>query len=73
MIIFGLNSEVWKLESKLEMFRKQFEIKNAEMEKVNDKVGVEPLISISSLRFYKYELRMRLMRKMRLISCVCQK
>ncbi|XP_030024984.1 coiled-coil domain-containing protein 40 isoform X2 [Manduca sexta] len=38
MIIFGLSNEVWKLESKLEMFQKQFEIKNAEMEKVNDKV-----------------------------------
>ncbi|XP_073944706.1 coiled-coil domain-containing protein 40-like [Choristoneura fumiferana] len=29
---------VWKLESKLEMFKKQFEIKNNEMEKINDKV-----------------------------------
>ncbi|XP_052740436.1 coiled-coil domain-containing protein 40 [Bicyclus anynana] len=37
-IIYGLSTEVWKLESKLEMFRKQLEIKNVEMEKVNDKV-----------------------------------
>ncbi|KAM3964343.1 LOW QUALITY PROTEIN: lethal (2) 41Ab [Aphomia sociella] len=38
MIIFGLSNEVWKLESKLELFHKQLEIKNNEMEKVNDKV-----------------------------------
>ncbi|XP_037872586.1 CAP-Gly domain-containing linker protein 1 [Bombyx mori] len=38
MFIFGLSNEVWKLESKLEMFQKQLEIKNSEMEKVNDKV-----------------------------------
>ncbi|KAJ0177053.1 hypothetical protein K1T71_007062 [Dendrolimus kikuchii] len=38
MIIFGLSQEVWKLESKLETFQKQMEIKNSEMEKVNDKV-----------------------------------
>ncbi|KAL0892816.1 hypothetical protein ABMA27_014509 [Loxostege sticticalis] len=38
MIIYGLSNEVWKLESKLEMFQKQLEIKNVEMEKVNDKV-----------------------------------
>lgn len=38
MIIFGLSQEVWKLESKLETFQKQMEIKNVEMEKVNDKV-----------------------------------
>ncbi|XP_039754155.1 coiled-coil domain-containing protein 40 [Pararge aegeria] len=37
-IIYGLSNEVWKLESKLEMFQKQLEIKNVEMEKVNDKV-----------------------------------
>ncbi|XP_053607595.1 coiled-coil domain-containing protein 40 [Plodia interpunctella] len=38
IIIYGLSNEVWKLESRLEMFKKQFEIKNAEMENVNDKV-----------------------------------
>ncbi|KAH9640112.1 hypothetical protein HF086_016043 [Spodoptera exigua] len=38
MFLFGLNNEVWKLESKLEMFKKQLEIKNSEMEKVNDRV-----------------------------------
>ncbi|XP_045525961.1 coiled-coil domain-containing protein 40 isoform X1 [Pieris brassicae] len=38
MIIYGLSNEVWKLESKLEMFKKQMEIKNNEMENVNDKV-----------------------------------
>ncbi|XP_041978695.1 myosin-16-like [Aricia agestis] len=38
MFIFGLSNEVWKLESKLELFKKQLEIKNVEMEKVNDKV-----------------------------------
>nr|CBH09299.1 putative cohesin subunit [Heliconius melpomene] len=38
MIIYSLSNEVWKLESKLEMFQKQLEIKNVEMEKVNDKV-----------------------------------
>ncbi|XP_052759423.1 myosin-3 [Galleria mellonella] len=38
MIILGLSNEVWKLESKLELFQKQLEIKNNEMEKVNDKV-----------------------------------
>ncbi|XP_045497397.1 coiled-coil domain-containing protein 40 [Colias croceus] len=38
MIIYGLSNEVWKLESKLEMFQKQLEVKNNEMEKVNDKV-----------------------------------
>ncbi|XP_059059138.1 GRIP and coiled-coil domain-containing protein 2 [Achroia grisella] len=38
MIIFGLSNEVWKLESKLELYQKQLEIKNNEMEKVNDKV-----------------------------------
>ena len=38
MFLFGLSNEVWKLESKLEMFKKQMEIKNNEMEKVNDKV-----------------------------------
>ncbi|KAI8420010.1 hypothetical protein MSG28_008608 [Choristoneura fumiferana] len=38
MVIYGLSNEVWKLESKLEMFKKQFEIKNNEMEKINDKV-----------------------------------
>ncbi|XP_034830510.1 coiled-coil domain-containing protein 40 [Maniola hyperantus] len=37
-IIYSLSNEVWKLESKLEMFQKQLEIKNVEMEKVNDKV-----------------------------------
>lgn len=39
MIIYSLSNEVWKLESKLEMFQKQLEIKNVEMEKVNDKVS----------------------------------
>lgn len=39
MVIYSLSNEVWKLESKLEMFRKQLEIKNVEMEKVNDKVS----------------------------------
>ncbi|KPJ02646.1 Coiled-coil domain-containing protein 40 [Papilio xuthus] len=38
MIIYNLSNEVWKLESKLELFQKQMEIKNAEMEQVNDKV-----------------------------------
>ncbi|XP_075973256.1 lethal (2) 41Ab [Anticarsia gemmatalis] len=38
MLLFGLSNEVWKLESKLEMFQKQMEIKNVEMEKINDKV-----------------------------------
>ncbi|CAK1547011.1 unnamed protein product [Leptosia nina] len=38
MIIYGLSNEVWKLESKLEMFQKQLEVKNNEMENVNDKV-----------------------------------
>ncbi|CAH1645684.1 unnamed protein product [Spodoptera littoralis] len=38
MFLFGLSNEVWKLESKLEMFKKQLEIKNSEMEKVNDRV-----------------------------------
>ncbi|CAG9786322.1 unnamed protein product [Diatraea saccharalis] len=38
MIILGLSNEVWRLESKLEMFQKQLEIKNVEMDKVNDKV-----------------------------------
>ncbi|XP_072932201.1 coiled-coil domain-containing protein 40 [Epargyreus clarus] len=38
MVIYSLNNEVWKLESKLEMFQKQLDIKNVEMEKVNDKV-----------------------------------
>uniref|UniRef100_A0A2A4JTI7 Uncharacterized protein n=1 Tax=Heliothis virescens TaxID=7102 RepID=A0A2A4JTI7_HELVI len=36
--LFSLSNEVWKLESKLEMFKKQLEIKNTEMEKVNDRV-----------------------------------
>lgn len=36
--MYGLSQEVWKLESKLEMFKKQMEIKNGEMEKINDKV-----------------------------------
>ncbi|CAG9093500.1 unnamed protein product [Plutella xylostella] len=40
IIIFGLNSEIWKLESKLDMFTKQFEIKNNEMNNVNDKVAM---------------------------------
>ncbi|CAB3253752.1 unnamed protein product [Arctia plantaginis] len=38
MLLFGLSNEVWKLETKLETFQKQMEIKNAEMEKINDKV-----------------------------------
>ncbi|XP_063618256.1 coiled-coil domain-containing protein 40 [Cydia splendana] len=38
MVIYGLSNEVWKLESKLEMFKKQFEIKNNEMEIINDRV-----------------------------------
>ncbi|CAK1595867.1 unnamed protein product [Parnassius mnemosyne] len=38
MIIYSLSNEVWKLESKLEMFQKQLDIKNVEMEQVNDKV-----------------------------------
>jgi hypothetical protein len=38
MVIYGLSNEVWKLESKLEMFQKQLDIKNVEMDKVNDKV-----------------------------------
>ncbi|XP_035433308.2 coiled-coil domain-containing protein 40 [Spodoptera frugiperda] len=38
MFLFGLSNEVWKLESRLEMFKKQLEIKNTEMEKVNDRV-----------------------------------
>ncbi|VVD04472.1 unnamed protein product [Leptidea sinapis] len=38
IMIFGLSNEVWKLESKLELFQKQLEIKNSEMEMVNDKV-----------------------------------
>lgn len=38
MIIFSVGQEVWKLESKLEMFQKQLEIKNVEMDHVNDKV-----------------------------------
>ncbi|KAJ8727957.1 hypothetical protein PYW08_016342 [Mythimna loreyi] len=38
LFLFGLSNEVWKLESKLEMFKKQLEIKNNEMEKINDKV-----------------------------------
>ncbi|CAG9584554.1 unnamed protein product [Danaus chrysippus] len=38
VIIYSLSNEVWKLESKLEMFQKQMEVKNVEMEKVNDKV-----------------------------------
>ena len=40
MIIYSLSNEVWKLESKLEMFQKQLDIKNVEMEKVNDKVRI---------------------------------
>lgn len=40
MIIYSLGNEVWKLESKLEMFQKQLEIKNVEMETVNDKVNI---------------------------------
>lgn len=43
MIIYSLGNEVWKLESKLEMFQKQLEIKNVEMEKVNDKVKITNL------------------------------
>ncbi|CAH0398019.1 unnamed protein product [Chilo suppressalis] len=38
MIILSLSNEIWGMESKLEMFQKQFEIKNVEMDKVNDKV-----------------------------------
>lgn len=38
MLLFGLSNEVWKLETKLETFQKQMEIKNTEMEKINDKV-----------------------------------
>ncbi|KAL4709969.1 hypothetical protein ACJJTC_003932 [Scirpophaga incertulas] len=38
MIIYGLSNEVWKLESKLELYHKQLEIKNVEMENINDKV-----------------------------------
>lgn len=50
MIIYGLSNEVWSLESKLELFKKQFDIKNAEMDKVNDKVS-EAMRSSGS--FYK--------------------
>ncbi|XP_026725208.1 coiled-coil domain-containing protein 40 [Trichoplusia ni] len=38
IFLFNLNNEVWKLESKLEMFQKQLRIKNSEMEQVNDRV-----------------------------------
>lgn len=38
MFIYSLNNEVWKLESKLELFQKQMDIKSLEMAKVNDKV-----------------------------------
>ncbi|CAH0579188.1 unnamed protein product [Chrysodeixis includens] len=38
IFLFNLNNEVWKLESKLEMFQKQLKIKNGEMEQVNDRV-----------------------------------
>ncbi|KOB65648.1 putative cohesin subunit [Operophtera brumata] len=38
MIIFSVGQEVWKLESKLDMFKKQLEIKNVEMDVMNDKV-----------------------------------
>ncbi|GBP75197.1 Coiled-coil domain-containing protein 40 [Eumeta japonica] len=38
MIVYALNNEVWRLESKLELFKKQLEIKQNEMDKVNDKV-----------------------------------
>lgn len=41
MFLFGLSNEVWKLESRLEMFKKQLEIKNTEMEKVNDRVSFQ--------------------------------
>lgn len=41
MFIYGLSTEVWKLESKLELFKKQMEIKQNEMEKVNDKVRMK--------------------------------
>lgn len=43
MFLFGLSNEVWKLESRLEMFKKQLEIKNTEMEKVNDRVSFQNL------------------------------
>ncbi|KAJ2946106.1 hypothetical protein O0L34_g5028 [Tuta absoluta] len=38
MLIYGLNNEIWKLEAKMELYKKQMEIKNVEMDKVVDKV-----------------------------------
>ncbi|XP_049869370.1 coiled-coil domain-containing protein 40-like [Pectinophora gossypiella] len=37
MVIYGLSNEVWKLQSRLELFKKQMEIKNSEMDRVTDK------------------------------------
>lgn len=39
MILYGLSTEIWKLEAKMELYKKQIEIKTNELDKFNDRVS----------------------------------